>query len=107
MNTQLRPALVLFLALSFHVVDVEDDGSVSRVGPVNNNGMWINGGYMVLEECIFDHLDPGEELVEEPFNRLAAKGKLHAYRHTGNWIGIDTSCFTSPDFPAHCHDCGR
>ncbi len=75
---------------SFHVVDVDDTGRVSRVGPVNNAGMWINGGYMVLEECIFEHLEPGEELVEEPFNRLAAKGLLHAYRHTGQWIGIDT-----------------
>ncbi len=75
---------------TFHVVELGDAGAVARIGPVNNTGMWINGGYMVLEECIFDYLDHGEELVEQPFNRLAAKGKLHAYRHTGNWIGVDT-----------------
>lgn len=75
---------------TFHVLDVDNGGTISRVGPVNNADMWINGGYMVLEECIFDNLDAGEELVEEPFNRLAAQGKLHAYRHRGSWIGVDT-----------------
>lgn len=68
---------------TFHVVETDDSGRVSRVGPVNNAGMWINGGYMVLEECIFDNLEEGEELVEEPFDRLATQGKMHAYRHTG------------------------
>jgi glucose-1-phosphate cytidylyltransferase len=52
--------------------------------------MWINGGYIVLDEEIFDDLRPGEDLVGGAFPRLADMGKLSCYRHTGNWIGVDT-----------------
>ena len=75
---------------SFHVVDADENGIVSRVGSADHSGVWINGGYMVMRQEIFDVLGPGEELVEEPFARLAAQGRLAAYRHRGNWIGIDS-----------------
>ena len=75
---------------SFHVVEMGEDSTVNRVGEVNNAGLWINGGYMVLRNEIFDVLNPDEELVYEPFARLAARGRLHAFRHQGHWIGVDT-----------------
>ena len=75
---------------SFHVVDADEGGRVRHVGPVNTSGMWINGGYIVLDEAIFDDLRPGEDLVGGAFPRLADAGKLHCYRHSGNWIGVDT-----------------
>jgi glucose-1-phosphate cytidylyltransferase len=75
---------------SFHVVEIGEGDMVDRVGEVNNSGMWINGGYMVMGQGIFDVLQPNEELVYEPFGRLAERGRLAAYRHTGNWLGVDT-----------------
>jgi len=75
---------------SFHVVDTDDDGFVTRVGPADHAGVWINGGYMVMRQEIFDYLGPGEELVNQPFNRMAQKGALAAYKYRGNWIGIDS-----------------
>lgn len=75
---------------SFHVIDLDADGWIHSVGPVNNSGVWINGGYMVMRQEVFDDIGEGEELVNEPFNRLAKKGKLAAYRHDGHWIGIDS-----------------
>ena len=35
-------------------------------------------------------LRPGEELVEEPFQRLIAAGKVLAQRHEGFWAPMDT-----------------
>jgi glucose-1-phosphate cytidylyltransferase len=35
-------------------------------------------------------LEPGNELVSEPFQRLIARGDLMAYRHEGFWVGMDT-----------------
>ena len=33
---------------------------------------------------------PGEDLVEEPFHRLAAKHRLNAFVHDGFWACLDT-----------------
>jgi glucose-1-phosphate cytidylyltransferase len=52
----------------------------------------INGGFMVCEQEIFDYLpeDQNVMLEEEPLRRLAAQGKLAAYRHEGFWQPMDT-----------------
>jgi glucose-1-phosphate cytidylyltransferase len=52
--------------------------------------MWINGGYIVLDDQIFDEIRPNEDLVGGTFPRLAEAGKHSSYRHRGNWIGVDT-----------------
>ena len=53
---------------------------------------YINGGFMVCEQELFDHLpdDPLSMLEEAPLRQLAAKGKLAAYRHEGFWQPMDT-----------------
>jgi glucose-1-phosphate cytidylyltransferase len=45
---------------------------------------------MALRQEIFDYLKDGEDLVEEPFRRLIADGKLMAYPHQGFWACMDT-----------------
>ena len=52
--------------------------------------LWCNGGFFVLRRQIFDYVRDGEELVEAPFRRLIAEGKLWTYRHTGFWRCMDT-----------------
>ena len=37
-----------------------------------------------------DQIRPGEDMVEEPFRRLAARGELLAHRHDGFWAPMDT-----------------
>jgi len=75
---------------SFHTVSIVDGGVVDQIQPVKNADFWINGGYMILRKEIFDHIKNGEELVEDPFARLIAKKKLHAYRYDGYWAAMDT-----------------
>jgi glucose-1-phosphate cytidylyltransferase len=75
---------------SFHLVSVEDGGRVKSIQHVKNVGMRINGGFFVFRNQIFDWMKAGEELVEEPFQRLAAAGKLLAYPYDGFWACLDT-----------------
>jgi len=77
-------------ANSFHVVDAAADGFVDSVGPMKGSPLLINGGYFVMSNEIFDYIKDGEELVEQPFARLAAARKLAAWRHEGFWKAMDT-----------------
>jgi glucose-1-phosphate cytidylyltransferase len=74
---------------SFHAIQASQEGLVRSIGPVNESGLWINGGFFVLSNEIFNYLMPGEELVEEPFNRLIAKSKLSAVKYRGFWQSMD------------------
>lgn len=52
---------------------------------------WVNAGFMVAEPEIFDYLGDGSEMLEEgPFEKLAADGRMDAYRHGGFWMPMDT-----------------
>lgn len=50
----------------------------------------INGGYFLFRREIFDYMRPGEELVEEPFDRLIAANELLTYPHDGFTATMDT-----------------
>jgi glucose-1-phosphate cytidylyltransferase len=75
---------------SFHLVKVGESGSVENIRHIREVGMRINGGYFVFRREIFDWMKDGEELVQEPFQRLAAASKLLAYPHDGFWACMDT-----------------
>ena len=75
---------------SFSLVQVEDGGQVRNIRHVRDSGMRINGGFFVFRDRLFDYMEDGEELVEEPFRRLAAGGKLLAYEYDGFWACMDT-----------------
>lgn len=77
-------------ASSFHSVSVNESGLVTGMKPLVEGDNYINGGFFVLRNEIFDYLQEGEELVEQPFGRLIANGKLAAYRHQGFWQAMDT-----------------
>ncbi|MEO1078569.1 MAG: sugar phosphate nucleotidyltransferase [Pseudomonadota bacterium] len=75
---------------SYHVVDLEEDGTVVGLRSASESDTWINGGFFAFSQRIFDYLGEGEELVEEPFQRLIVESELTAYRHSGFWACIDT-----------------
>jgi glucose-1-phosphate cytidylyltransferase len=56
-----------------------------------STGDWINGGFFVLTPEVFP-LISGDDCVweQEPLSRLAAEGRLAAFRHTGFWQPMDT-----------------
>jgi glucose-1-phosphate cytidylyltransferase len=77
-------------ALSFHTVRAAPDGMVSSMGTMDQGEIWINGGFFVLQPEIFDHINEGEELVEQPFARLIEKQRLVTYQHRSFWQSMDT-----------------
>lgn len=77
-------------SLTFHVVASDDQGQVMNIQPQTKAGIWINGGFFILKKQIFDFIQEGEELVEEPFARLIEQGQLLTHKHTGFFASIDT-----------------
>jgi NDP-sugar pyrophosphorylase family protein len=73
-----------------HVVHSDADGVVRSIEDMQRADVWINGGFMVLRRDILDDINPGEELVVEPFTRLIERGELIAYRYEGFWEPMDT-----------------
>lgn len=54
-------------------------------------GQWINGGFFVMSNGIFDYLENDATILEkEPLTNLAKDGELHAYKHDGFWQPMDT-----------------
>ena len=89
-----KDAIASFAAVrtwqSFHAAKFDDESYVSSLGELGDMDFWINGGFFVLRNEVFDFMEEGEELVEQPFGRLIAKKKLIAFPHTGYWQSMDT-----------------
>jgi glucose-1-phosphate cytidylyltransferase len=75
---------------SFHLVSILDGGLVKSIKHVGEAGIRINGGFFVFKKAIFDYLQNGEELVQEPFQRLIEEKQLVAYNYDGFWACMDT-----------------
>ena len=55
------------------------------------DGVWINGGYFVLEQDIFDLIDDDLTIWEQdPMINLTREKQLVAYKHYGFWRPMDT-----------------
>ena len=75
---------------SFHLIHSDPEGVVQSIDHIAKSGARINGGFMALRQEIFEYMHDGEDLVEEPFRRLIADGKLMAHPHEGFWACMDT-----------------
>jgi glucose-1-phosphate cytidylyltransferase len=75
---------------SFHVVSMNGEGRVRGLHDVTRSDIWLNGGYFVIRSEFLDSLRPGEDLVEEPLQRLMATDQVLAQRHHGFWSPMDT-----------------
>ncbi len=75
---------------SFHAVTMDDDSMVTKIENVTSSQIWINGGFFILRREIFSYIQPGDELVEAPFQRLISNRKLIGTMHKGFWGSMDT-----------------
>jgi glucose-1-phosphate cytidylyltransferase len=76
--------------LSYHLVDLGEDGRVNRIRPIKDANLRINAGFFVFRREVFDHIRAGEELVVEPFERLIQKDQLMGYPYEGFYASMDT-----------------
>ncbi len=75
---------------SFHCVQADDNSNVLSIGRIADREFWINGGFFCFRREIFDHIEEGDELVEQPFQRLIQKNRLSVYQYKGFWQQMDT-----------------
>ena len=75
---------------TFHIVHSDADQHVVKLEHVARSPVRINGGFFALRSEIFEYMNPGEELILEPFQRLIAKRELVAVPYDGFWQNMDT-----------------
>jgi glucose-1-phosphate cytidylyltransferase len=77
-------------SFSLHLVDMQSNGKVQRIRASQEANLWINGGFFIFRNEIFDYMRDADELVEAPFQRLIEADQLMAFRHEGFWRPMDT-----------------
>jgi glucose-1-phosphate cytidylyltransferase len=87
-------AKAMFLSVrprhTFHSVLLGEAGEVASIVPIEQAGVWMNGGFFIFRPEIFDVLQEGEELVDGPFRRLIERRELFTYCYEGFWSCMDT-----------------
>lgn len=76
----------------FGALEINDANEIVRFAEKpKGDSHWINGGFFVCEQAVFDYLPAGDDLVfeQEPLRRLAEEGRMNAYQHTGFWKPMD------------------
>jgi glucose-1-phosphate cytidylyltransferase len=74
----------------FGVVDIDDSGLVQSFREKPKVNDWINIGYFLFENMIFEYLEDESVLEEKPLRRLAEENQLASYQHKGFWQPMDT-----------------
>ena len=74
----------------FGLVDVDDGDVVHGFREADRVPYWVNcGNYVLSDEAIARFPDRGDH-ESTAFPELAAEGLLHAYRHDGLWLTVNT-----------------
>jgi glucose-1-phosphate cytidylyltransferase len=76
--------------LQYGIAELDGDGRVRDFREKPRSEHWVNGGFLCFEPQVLDYLDQSSVLEREPLERLAAEGKLRAFRHRGFWASMDT-----------------
>ena len=77
----------------FGNLNTDENGAVQHFEEKpDGDGMWINGGFFVMESGIFNYLrgDMSEfQWEKKPLAEIARDGQLSAYKHHGFWKCMD------------------
>ena len=77
----------------FGNIEMDAEGNVEHfVEKPQGDGMWINGGFFVLEPDIFKYLEGDMDDVQWenlPLKQIAGDGQLSAFKHHGFWKPMD------------------
>lgn len=77
----------------FGNLETTDSGVVKQFQEKpEGDGMWINGGFFVMESGIFNYLEGNMDDIQwekKPLIEIANSGQLVAYKHHGFWKPMD------------------
>jgi glucose-1-phosphate cytidylyltransferase len=92
-NGKLATLTSIQLPGRFGNIETDDNGVVNKFQEKpQGDGVWINGGFFVLEPGVFKYLEGDMDDVQWeklPLAQLAADKQLAAYRHKGFWKCMD------------------
>ena len=75
----------------FGALNLDQDRVVSFQEKPQGDGLWINGGFFVLEQSVFDEIAGDPTIWERtPLESLAKQQQLGIYKHPGFWRPMDT-----------------
>jgi glucose-1-phosphate cytidylyltransferase len=75
---------------TFHIVHTDDEDHVNHLELVASSSVRVNAGFFAFKREIFDYIEPGDELVDQPFARLIAEREVVAVPYNGFWRNMDT-----------------
>jgi len=78
------------LRSQFGVVDLDDDDVVTGFREAPRLPYWVNAGLYVLGEEALEQLPERGDHETTTFPLLAARRRLHGYRHLGTWLTVNT-----------------
>ena len=72
-------------------MDISDQGKVNAFAEKpTGEGSFINGGFFVCEQEVFDYLEDDTTIFErKPLEQLSKDEQLNAYKHEGFWKPMD------------------
>jgi glucose-1-phosphate cytidylyltransferase len=73
----------------FGVLEIEN-GLVTKFDEKPISNFWINAGFFVFENSIFEYLDKNQMLEEQPLKNLTRDSQLNAVKHKDFWQPMDT-----------------
>jgi NDP-sugar pyrophosphorylase family protein len=71
-------------------VDVDDSDVVHGFREAARVPYWVNCGNYVLSDQAIDRFPDRGDHESTTFPELAGEGRLHAYRHEGLWLTVNT-----------------
>jgi NDP-sugar pyrophosphorylase family protein len=74
----------------FGVVEVEEDGTITGFHEAPVLEHWVNSGVYVLGEEALELLPEKGDHEQSTFPQLASERRLHAHRHEGVWLTVNT-----------------
>jgi NDP-sugar pyrophosphorylase family protein len=74
----------------FGVVDVEEDGTITGFREAPRLEHWVNAGVYVLGDEALARFPERGDHETSAFPELARERRLHAFRHEGVWLTVNT-----------------
>jgi len=76
----------------FGSLNLKDTGIVtSFLEKPKGDGLWVSGGFFMLEPKIFDYIKNDDSVWEfDSLKRMVSAGQLIAFKHNGFWKSMDT-----------------
>jgi glucose-1-phosphate cytidylyltransferase len=71
-------------------VVTDERGVVTSVEDLSTSEVRINGGFFACKRELLAEIQPGDELVEETFDRLIPRGEVVAFPYEGFFGPMDT-----------------